>query len=890
MTIGYFISHPMVFALGVICLCVAYFFLFKKMNIKGIYAILPFVAEARLTRVLYPKMRTFWRPFFITAVLCGFAAYLNPLRGTGRLTARIYLLIAQIVYSFFMFRLYWRLSKRFGRGLFFALLTSLIPPLGIAILASPKFVYQGPPAFKAEKSFGPVFRFLSRVGLVIVSAVEIVLFMGAIGFFTIRAYPPRILAQHVLSDTLEKTKDVQGTGTVVTREEAMGEDAALIASMPTSRDKFFPDHSNDQSVAVLVYLIGSDLEDRMGLSSANITQMIDATKKGPGVTFVVEAGGSQRWFTNGIADASYGRYIIHDGKLEKVMDLSDKTCMSEPSEFADFLVWARDAYPADRRMLVFWDHGNGFGMGYGMDAINKRKADIPLLRVTELCEGIEQSGMKFDMIGFDACLMQDIEVAALMEPYADYYLASEETEGGFGWFYTSAFGMLAQNPGMSTEDFGKEMIACYDPYNTIIADGTPDTKATLSFVDLTLAKPAYQKVEEFYNRAHEVILSDSSSYAEISVAAARAYAFSDNVQGDLIDFLTILGKIDYDDSIYSDEQIADLVRTVRACILYRNGDSAAGINGMAQAFPYKAVEVYYTDHDELVKGGLESERSFFDDFFSIMAAQRKKSRENTDNDSVIAQILTPADLTAQEWYVAGFEDYETQEALTNIPLIQQGNAYQIDLPDKAWDIIVDVKLAAYQKVEDGMLRYLGTDTIGSFDENNRPMLEMDGKWVHIEGQLVCYEETGARETEEGIIYTGEVNAVLNGEDKIRLYIEWDPVTGNDNPATGHVVGYNYTFEDSPLFNLLSGEAQNAISKGVLQLQPGDTLSFLFDYFDAEGNRVKTETYGKSLRVNKSESLTVQDLPLTSCDVVFTGVLEDAYQRTMTTEQVEMNIE
>ena len=52
----------------------------------------------------------------------------------------------------------------------------------------------------------------------------------------------------------------------------------------------------------------------------------------------------------------------------------------------------------------------------------------------------------------------------------------------------------------------------------------------------------------------------------------------------------------------------------------------------------------------------------------------------------------------------------------------------------------------------------------------------------------------------------------------------------------------------------------------------------------------TETYGKSLRVNKSESLTVQDLPLSSCDVVFTGVLEDAYQRTMTTEQVEMNIE
>ncbi|MCR4722704.1 MAG: hypothetical protein K5629_02885 [Eubacteriales bacterium] len=29
--------------------------------------------------------------------------------------------------------------------------------------------------------------------------------------------------------------------------------------------------------------------------------------------------------------------------------------------------------------------------------------------------------------------MQDIEIAAAMGPYCDYYLASEETEGGYGW-------------------------------------------------------------------------------------------------------------------------------------------------------------------------------------------------------------------------------------------------------------------------------------------------------------------------------------------------------------------------------------------------------------------------------------------------------------------------
>ena len=34
-------------------------------------------------------------------------------------------------------------------------------------------------------------------------------------------------------------------------------------------------------------------------------------------------------------------------------ELDPETCMSEPGTLADFLTWAKDAYPADRRMLVF---------------------------------------------------------------------------------------------------------------------------------------------------------------------------------------------------------------------------------------------------------------------------------------------------------------------------------------------------------------------------------------------------------------------------------------------------------------------------------------------------------------------------------------------------------
>ena len=465
---------------------VGYFFLFRKMRMPSRLPNLPFVAEYKLTTLLFKYRRTFWRPFVIASVFVCSGIYLNPFNGSGATTAKIFFLIAILFYGFFLLRLYRRLTKTFtdkiSHQIPLTFILWLLPPLGLLILALGKLPYNGPLEFRQARHHGKVFHFLSRIGLVLVSGVEIIALVLAVGLFTVMTYPPRILAQTILDETLADTKDVTGTGVVVTREDAMGEASANLATMDAGRDRFFPGHEQDESVVVMEYIVGADLEDTRGLASANIAQMIEATKQGSGLTFVLECGGSKRWFTKGIDDESYGRYTVHDGKLEKVIDLDDSTCMSEPESLADFISWARDAYPADRTMLVLWDHGGGLSLGYGVDAYNKRKGDQETLSVSEIASAIEQSGMRFDVIGFDACLMQDIDVAVALEPYADFYLASEETEGGYGWCYTSAFGKLAADPSMSSEDFGREMVACYDPYNTAVNRGEEDTTATLSFV------------------------------------------------------------------------------------------------------------------------------------------------------------------------------------------------------------------------------------------------------------------------------------------------------------------------------------------------------------------------------------------------------------------------
>ena len=45
-------------------------------------------------------------------------------------------------------------------------------------------------------------------------------------------------------------------------------------------------------------------------------------------------------------------------------------------------------------------------------------------------KALKDGGVKFDFIGFDACLMATAETALMLDQHADYLIASEETEPG----------------------------------------------------------------------------------------------------------------------------------------------------------------------------------------------------------------------------------------------------------------------------------------------------------------------------------------------------------------------------------------------------------------------------------------------------------------------------
>jgi len=874
MLFTYLFRDPTVWTIPLLIQIVCYFRILGKMGKRKVFAIIPILGDMEMSTDLFRRMRSFWRPAAITVAMFLTSRYL----GMDNEYSLIMAFVALIVYGVFLARLYWRLARQFGKSKAFGAGLILMPAIFLIILAFGKSVYLGKPEFRPEREISPKMRKIRDAGFTLISVAELAVLIVGCFFVTVIVHPFRPVTEYMLKDTLKQLSSVTDSDEIIGRDVTLGSDYKAVIEKQRTRDYFFPDHSADRKIVVMEYVIGSDLEDNRGMASLNISQMKEATSKGDGVDFVMQAGGSERWFTEGIEDSTVGRYLISGGNIETVEMLDDMTCMSEPETLTDFIVWTKKNYPADRYMLVLWDHGGGFASGYGVDVLNERADNEMTMLASEIIRAIKDAGVKFDLIGFDACLMQNIEYANALEPYADYYLASEETEPGTGWFYTAGFGKLAEDPALGTEEFGKSMISSYDQSQRAMGDGKPDPKCTLSLVDLTLVKPAYKQLKGLYKKATEEIADNHAVYANMSAARSGSYQFADEEQVDMVSYLTNLKKADYKQQVMSDDKLDRIARTAKVCVVYRNSDSADGINGLAIDFPYKDLSMYSYEYEELKAVNYKTERNFFDRFCSIMAAQRMKT--NDEDDSLFGMLFSE-DYTGEKWYIEGFEDYDTAGVFVDIPVKSTADGYLPQLPEKTWDTILDCRIAAYLETEEGLM-YIGQEHFSDTDEEGHPLVSMDGIWARINGNIVCYEAEEPLVTEEGSSYRGTVRAKLNGTDNITLHLEWDPVTeDSEDEVAGRVIGYSRDDEKTSFF----------MRKGLEQFETGDTIEFVFDFYDEEGNLINTHTYGNKLHVITDEGLTVKDEMFEPGSVFsYFGVLTDVYQRELMTEVIREQVQ
>jgi hypothetical protein len=162
--------------------------------------------------------------------------------------------------------------------------------------------------------------------------------------------------------------------------------------------------------------------------------------------------------------------------------------MGDPAVLEGFVSSAMKAFPAKRYALILWDHGGGWITHVTDDDApgspgNFDKLDLPELR-TALEGALEGTGVeKLDIVGFDMCLMAQLETAFEIGDIARYMVGSQATEPGDGWPYESVLPLFTK-PTSSAKEVARGIVKVYGDF--YIPAGEPI--ATQSAFDLSVVR------------------------------------------------------------------------------------------------------------------------------------------------------------------------------------------------------------------------------------------------------------------------------------------------------------------------------------------------------------------------------------------------------------------
>lgn len=218
-----------------------------------------------------------------------------------------------------------------------------------------------------------------------------------------------------------------------------------------------------------------------------------------------------------MADDRTRRYFLRRGTPveDDAVEEVGETNTGDPAVAIDFFVWAMQRYPSERVLAVIWNHGSGIdeadvyaraaarGVSLGRGSASRAGGAAPAGNVrtmmsrryrralfsttldaamnnraiayddssrdfldnAELKRVLEQvnseTGRAIDLLGFDACLMNMLEIAYQLRTTARFIVGSEEIEPGDGWPYDKVLADLAARPKLSAAELGAVIVKRY---------------------------------------------------------------------------------------------------------------------------------------------------------------------------------------------------------------------------------------------------------------------------------------------------------------------------------------------------------------------------------------------------------------------------------------------
>lgn len=583
------------------------------------------------------------------------------------------------------------------------------------------------------------------------------------------------------------------------------------------------------TVTIMVYMCGTDLESRSGMATKDLQEMLNATLSDR-VNLLVYTGGCTRWQNNVISSNVNQIYKVENEGLQCLEKDAGTGAMTSPKTLTSFIRYCSKNYPANRNFLILWDHGGGSISGYGYDEKNKSAGSMNL---KGLSEALSNAGTEFDMIGFDACLMATLETGLTMANYGDYLVASEETEPGLGWYYTDWLTALSKNTSMSTLEVGKKIA---DDFVSACARSCPGQKTTLSVVDLAeLEATVPGEFKAFSASTLELLKNDGYEKVSNARSTVREFAVSNKI--DQIDLVHLAAKLDTAES-------RALAQTILYAVKYNKTSSdMTNAYGVSLYFPYQktsnvnnAVATYnaigldstYTDcirtFASLEVSGQTAAGGATSPWTSLSGQSYGGSAVGSDLlGQMLGQLLSGGatssffdrslDLDNTAAYLAA-NRFDPDALLWS----SNGNGYVLHMSEKQWSLVQDLELNVFADDGEGYID-LGLDNTFDFTDDGELIGAYDGTWLAIDGQPVAYYHMDTTQDDSGYSIMGRVPVLLNGE-RAELIL----VFTTENPY-GSIVGARTVYHD--------GETET-VAKSMTQLEVGDVIDYICDYYTYSG--------------------------------------------------------
>lgn len=605
------------------------------------------------------------------------------------------------------------------------------------------------------------------------------------------------------------------------------------------------------TATVMIYMCGTDLESKYGMGTADLQEMINADLTDD-VNVLVYTGGCRSWQNKAVSSDTNQIWQVKDEGLLCLEKNLGADPMTDEDTLAGFIRWCGKNYPADRNILVLWDHGGGSVSGYGYD---EKFASTGSMDLAGLDAALAAGGVTFDFVGFDACLMATAENALMLTRHADYLIASEETEPGIGWYYTGWLSALAADPALPTLTLGKAIV---DDFVGACAQQCAGQPTTLSVVDLAeLEHTLPDALTAFSTATCELIREEQ--YAKVSHARSGSREFASSTKIDQVDLVHLAANMETPEG-------DALAQALLGAVKYnRTGAGMTNAYGLSVYFPFRkasdvdeAVDTYESigmdaeyarciqEFAALEVSGQIATGGTASPVHTLLGTQGGSSSAidlhqiagtlygalNGGSTGIIGLLPEAMDfLSGRSLSVEDTAAYLAENRFDANALVWQDG--RIALPEEQWALVQSLHTNMFMRSDDGFLD-LGLDTVYEFDEEGALVAPEQKTWLAIDGQPVAYYHESTVEDGRHYTITGRVPVMHNYRiaELVLAFTDEDP--------DGRILGVRTVYKE---------DETDTSAKGLVPLADGDTLDFIADYYCACGSYEGTYKVGESLTVS-----------------------------------------